>query len=1013
MVRLLSLSALLALTACSNPAKPLLELEADQVWTVPELEADGHIVFTDAGVPHIYAKNRRDLAVLWGYQIARDRYFMMDLSRRLALGELSEVLGDAALSADMESRSEGNRQISERMLELLEAHHPDIIEMIDGYAEGVNAYVAAVRAGDLPPPSEYALAGSTLEAEQPVDLMTDFDRLDVVAGAATVLANSGFEGGDVRRGLTYDQLDSWYDGFTRKELRQAAVYDDLWDRVEPSWDVKSAAEWDPAAHPRDGVGERQRAPSGERLAVPVRAAERILARRARWDALRGHDWEHGWGSNVWGVSGSGSADGRSLMAGDGHLALTIPPLFYQIGLNTELLSKGKDDLNFMGMAVAGVPVPGPGTNGHTAWGQIAFFGDVTDWYREEVRLDASGRPEAARFGDDWVPLVEVQEQVSIRDIPTLGSEGRELSWSRWTTADGKWIADIEGRGAQDGEDFVWMGGDRVVPEDLDGDGVITAIAFDYAPLDGSAAIVGLWGMAEAKTVGEFHEATKDLNGNAAGLIATDKDGGVLYTGFQAVPCRTYLPRNADGSFIDGADPSMLLDGTRYGGFNIPLVDGHTDLSQRDDPQNCVVPFEDYPWSQDPGQQFLVAANNDPGGQSFDVDLTNDGWYVGGPWLEGYRAHTIERELTRLIAEDAATIETMQELQANHDSRLGEQFLPVMLEAVDLAEQLSQDDGPKEPHEARMVELWNANSGRISEARTRLTEWQDRGFQAKSGVETVYDVVEEGDEDDSVATMIFNAWYPRFMQGILDDERIPSGAFQPTGDSGRQRLMIRIVLEGRGADNPAGLTSFDPETGESVYFDDDRTAEIERSDELMVRALVEALDFLESRPASDGVGGFGTDDMDRWKWGLRHHVRFDSILAEFLGDDPAFSALTGPFAVDPERVPIAEGMAPNDDRFGLPGFPRHGDHLNVDAANPGTSGTRFSYNAGPVFRMVVALGPDSVEGYNILPGGQSGLNDSPYFDDQAQLWLGNEALPMHYTVDEVMGAAQRREAFVRK
>ena len=89
----------------------------------------------------------------------------------------------------------------------------------------------------------------------------------------------------------------------------------------------------------------------------------------------------------------------------------------------------------------------------------------------------------------------------------------------------------------------------------------------------------------------------------------------------------------------------------------------------------------------------------------------------------------------------------------------------------------------------------------------------------------------------------------------------------------------------------------------------------------------------------------------------------------------------------------------------------GDHLNVDAGNSGVNGERFSYGSGPVFRLVVALGEDGPEGVNVLPGGQSGLNDSAYFDDQAQLWLANEAMPLHYTVDEVVGAAIGREAFL--
>jgi acyl-homoserine lactone acylase PvdQ len=59
-------------------------------------------------------------------------------------------------------------------------------------------------------------------------------------------------------------------------------------------------------------------------------------------------------------------------------------------------------------------------------------------------------------------------------------------------------------------------------------------------------------------------------------------------------------------------------------------------------------------------------------------------------------------------------------------------------------------------------------------------------------------------------------------------------------------------------------------------------------------------------------------------------------------------------------------------------------------------------------MVIALGPDGVDGLNILPGGQSALTDSPYFDDQAALWLGNEAWPLRFSPDDVVAGATGRE-----
>ena len=136
-------------------------------------------------------------------------------------------------------------------------------------------------------------------------------------------------------------------------------------------------------------------------------------------------------------------------------------------------------------------------------------------------------------------------------------------------------------------------------------------------------------------------------------------------------------------------------------------------------------------------------------------------------------------------------------------------------------------------------------------------------------------------------MIFNAWYGRYLGGVFSDEGFPSGIWFPTGDSGRQRTILRL-LDGRGADNPNNLASWNPDTEESVFFDNQRTEAVESSYEIALVALVEAIAFLESDPIAAGIGGFGTDDREAWLWGLRHWVRFESVLEELVGSDPTFA-----------------------------------------------------------------------------------------------------------------------------
>lgn len=90
------------------------------------------------GVPHIKAKTTEDAWFAQGYTTAEDRMFQMDALRRLAAGELSEVVGAVALESDRDSR----RLRMRRSAELIYARMPeaDKAEMA-AYARGVNAYI--------------------------------------------------------------------------------------------------------------------------------------------------------------------------------------------------------------------------------------------------------------------------------------------------------------------------------------------------------------------------------------------------------------------------------------------------------------------------------------------------------------------------------------------------------------------------------------------------------------------------------------------------------------------------------------------------------------------------------------------------------------------------------------------------------------------------------------------------------------------------------------------------------
>lgn len=109
--------------------------------------AAAKIVRDERGVPHITAGSWQDAIFLQGYALAQDRLWQMDAMRRLAAGELAEVVGKAALESDEESHRWRMSRIAEQQERNLT---PDSREILAAYARGVNYFLETHR-DSLPP----------------------------------------------------------------------------------------------------------------------------------------------------------------------------------------------------------------------------------------------------------------------------------------------------------------------------------------------------------------------------------------------------------------------------------------------------------------------------------------------------------------------------------------------------------------------------------------------------------------------------------------------------------------------------------------------------------------------------------------------------------------------------------------------------------------------------------------------------------------------------------------------
>lgn len=75
------------------------------------------------GVPTLRASSRTDLYFAQGFVHAQERYFQMDLSRRVAAGRLSELFGARALEADKAMRVHGLALVADAAIAAMPASH--------------------------------------------------------------------------------------------------------------------------------------------------------------------------------------------------------------------------------------------------------------------------------------------------------------------------------------------------------------------------------------------------------------------------------------------------------------------------------------------------------------------------------------------------------------------------------------------------------------------------------------------------------------------------------------------------------------------------------------------------------------------------------------------------------------------------------------------------------------------------------------------------------------------------
>lgn len=354
------------------------------------------------GVPTLTAANRVDLAYATGFVHGQDRFFEMDLSRRLAAGELSELFGAVAVEQDKQTRVFHFRKVARAVIE---AAPPEQRAVLEAYARGVNGGLSELRSR----PWEYWVLGAP-----PVEWRPE-DTILVEHSMWWDLQANGLQRELLRREINARIGGKECDAGWKCGLR-------FFYPARTEWDAPDGAVAGPGgatATASDIVPPPAGIPGPDVL--DVRAATAATAGHSPAAASAGTaagDGLHDVGSNNWAIAGRLTTTGAALVASDMHLGQRVPTLWYHTRLRTTGTAS-EPALDLTGVTLPGAPLLVAGSNGHIAWGFTNSYGD---WLNVELVPCTSVGENELLTASGVVPLSVEREEIRVKGAPPVVEE---------------------------------------------------------------------------------------------------------------------------------------------------------------------------------------------------------------------------------------------------------------------------------------------------------------------------------------------------------------------------------------------------------------------------------------------------------------------------------------------------------------------------------------------------------------------------------------------------------------
>jgi penicillin amidase len=534
LLAILALLALLVGVALWEMHRSLPQLDGRA--RVPGLQAPVTIARDVRGTAVVRGANRLDVARGLGFVHAQERFFEMDLTRRSAAGELSELFGPLALERDKIRRAHRMRAMLTARYAALDAGDRALLQ---AYADGVNAGLAQLRAR----PWQYMMLRTEPRPWQPVDSLLVVGEMFWMLQGVSVA-----------------------DGLERAQLREC-VGDAVFEWLEPqggSWDAAlDGSVLQPGAMPGpDRLDLRKPLPplpaSGASAATVAHADAATFLDEARPDRH-----EPLVGSNNWAVAGARSATGDAMLANDMHLGLGVPAIWFRAQFE---IGSGADAIRAEGVTLPGVPAMVVGSNGHVAWGFTNSYGQWFNWVKVPAAATLTHATETIHVKGGADVALDVAQ---FDDRPVVAKNGMQSYTLDWS-------------------------GDRPTSYDLRLDRLLTAGDVASALAIGSRAGIPHQNMVVADAHGDIGWTVAGVRGifdspEVPGLgvfLDPSPAFGSELRGSEKFPIPPFVEAPADGLLWTAnartfdQRPHGVIDGGAQAAWGPPIGDGGYDLGAR-------------------------------------------------------------------------------------------------------------------------------------------------------------------------------------------------------------------------------------------------------------------------------------------------------------------------------------------------------------------------------------------------------------------------------------------------